>query len=417
MQLNGFTILMTLILCYSNVLSQFKPNDTALYAAYPIINQQAVKLIGDSIAFQEFASKLHSFTTANHPAFHVLHIGDSHVQAGFFTEPIRELFSSIYGYGGPGVVFPYQVAKTNGPPGFSSSSDYTWTAKRNVKYNIPLPTGLCGHTIYSTNPSASFNIRFNEDSSYNRIRNLTIFHSNRDTNFNYIVTGDDSIIAHMDSSFQDIRATRFIFSKDVSRIRVSNNKTDSKQVSSTITGMYCNNGNSNTAITSVIGVNGARYNDYMSSDWFIEQVSHVAPQLIILSLGTNESFEYNKLNLTQFASTIDSMVSRLKNLPSMPIILLTTPPAVCRSKRVSKRIIYIPNTYTALVRQVILDQAAKNHLLAFDLYKAMGGEKSMKWWALKHMTDKRQIHFTKPAYRISGSLLASALARLMENQK
>ncbi|MFN5843350.1 MAG: hypothetical protein ACK45G_08965, partial [Bacteroidota bacterium] len=100
---------MTLILCYSNVLSQFKPNDTALYEAYPIINQQAVKLIGDSIAFQEFASKLHSFTTANHPAFHVLHIGDSHVQAGFFTEPIRELFSSIYGYGGPGVVCPYQV--------------------------------------------------------------------------------------------------------------------------------------------------------------------------------------------------------------------------------------------------------------------------------------------------------------------
>ena len=45
----------------------------------------------------------------------VLHLGDSHVQAGFFTMPIREYFGRQFGLSGPGLIAPYRILGTNEP--------------------------------------------------------------------------------------------------------------------------------------------------------------------------------------------------------------------------------------------------------------------------------------------------------------
>ncbi len=45
----------------------------------------------------------------------VLHLGDSHVQAGFFTMPIREYFGRQFGLSGPGLIVPYRILGTNEP--------------------------------------------------------------------------------------------------------------------------------------------------------------------------------------------------------------------------------------------------------------------------------------------------------------
>ena len=41
----------------------------------------------------------------------------------------------------------------------------------------------------------------------------------------------------------------------------------------------------------MIGVNGATYDDYNNTEIFFNQLPHLNPDLVIVSLGTNESFE------------------------------------------------------------------------------------------------------------------------------
>ncbi len=392
--------------------AQLVVNDSDLLKNCPIIRLDKSHLIGDSIALQGLRNKMSMYNATPHPTLNVIHIGDSHVQAGSFSESLQNLFCTQYGNGGIGLIFPYRVAKTNGPSGYVSSSNHSWVARRNVIVKLNLPTGISGHTIHSKDPSASFSISLKQDSviTISSIKTLTIFHADRDTNYSYLVTGDDSVKASIDSSSLTNHSSSFIFPKNVFSITIKSNATAPTQKSSTITGLYVTNGNANAAITSVIGVNGARYSDYLHSEWFDEQLSSLNPQLIIVSLGTNESFEYTKLDVNIFAQQIDSLVTLLKGMPSKPIVILTTPPAVCMAKRRSKHIVYVPNPYVAKVRQTILQQAAKNHLLVFDLYEAMGGEHSMKWWAEHRMTDKRRIHFTNQGYRILGLLLARSIA-------
>ena len=45
----------------------------------------------------------------------VIHLGDSHVQAGHFTVPIRKSFTQRWGDGGIGWVAPFRLLGTNPP--------------------------------------------------------------------------------------------------------------------------------------------------------------------------------------------------------------------------------------------------------------------------------------------------------------
>ena len=58
-----------------------------------------------------FAQKL----KANNKVTNILFLGDSHIQAGWIPEVLRQRFTEKYGYAGRGLVFPYAVANSNGP--------------------------------------------------------------------------------------------------------------------------------------------------------------------------------------------------------------------------------------------------------------------------------------------------------------
>ena len=45
----------------------------------------------------------------------IIHLGDSHIQAGHFTMPIRQSFTQRWGNGGLGWVGPFRLLGTNPP--------------------------------------------------------------------------------------------------------------------------------------------------------------------------------------------------------------------------------------------------------------------------------------------------------------
>ena len=73
-----------------------------------------------------------------------------------------------------------------------------------------------------------------------------------------------------------------------------------------------------------IGVAGARYKDYLGEELFAQQLQLFNPDLVILSLGTNESFD-SKYNETSFALLVDSMINTIKKSIPNASILITLP--------------------------------------------------------------------------------------------
>ncbi|MGZ5243917.1 MAG: hypothetical protein ACXWW0_08480, partial [Bacteroidia bacterium] len=67
-----------------------------------------------------FFGKLAHLVSVGDKQINIVHIGDSHIQADFFSNRMRQMFQSYFigGNGGRGFVFPYTMARTNNPSNY-----------------------------------------------------------------------------------------------------------------------------------------------------------------------------------------------------------------------------------------------------------------------------------------------------------
>ena len=75
----------------------------------------------------------------------------------------------------------------------------------------------------------------------------------------------------------------------------------------------------------MIGVNGAMYAHYDSSVYFVDQLISLHPDLVIISLGTNEAYTKYFTEL-EFEENMDMLVSKIRTAMPDANFLLTTPP-------------------------------------------------------------------------------------------
>ncbi|WP_446685096.1 GDSL-type esterase/lipase family protein [Flavobacterium procerum] len=84
-------------------------------------------------------------------------------------------------------------------------------------------------------------------------------------------------------------------------------------------------------IYSGIGVNGAKYSDYNKYPLFFEQLKSLHPDLLVFSLGTNES--YDKLDAEKYIRELREFISKIREQKiEAPIIVMTPPPSLLRRK-------------------------------------------------------------------------------------
>lgn len=172
----------------------------------------------------------------------------------------------------------------------------------------------------------------------------------------------------------------------------------------------------NGVLYSAIGINGAMYQHYNEqSSILAAQMEVLQPQLVIISLGTNEA--YSSLSASSFRAQIDSAVQLIKRTRPDVSIVLTTP---AESKRTSKKafrrkagkkyrtyykVAYYPNPYITVVTQQIMNYCRENGLACWNfnaLTRSMAGSFSGAW-AIDH------IHFNARGYQLQGRLLYEAL--------
>lgn len=370
---------------------------------YTFIRDTLNYLINDS-ALSGFYKKLDELQNGTRDKIVVVHIGDSHIQADYFSGMMREQLQRKFGNAGRGLVFPYRAAKTNEPRNFTTSTNVTWEAKRNVFPKLPLPIGISGITIRTYDSSAYLDFNIQDADSLNYAFNkIKVFHYKAPDAFDLAVTDETQTnLAYINSRI----TTPDFFTTEISLRDTTHNfqlhmiKSDSTQMQSMIYGVELENSQKGL-VYDMIGVNGAMFAHYDSSVYFVDQLVSLHPDLVIISLGTNEAYT-KYFTEHEFEENMDMLVSKIRAVVPDANFLLTSPPDGYRYRKYK-------NASVAKAVTVQKNYCEKNNAAYWDFYHLMGGFGSIYKWYTKGLAQRDYLHLTKAGYEIEGHLLFNAL--------
>lgn len=345
----------------------------------------------------------------------ILHLGDSHIQAGFFPEATATLLQKQFGDAGRGWVFPWNLANTNGPADYRWNSTARWSADRVIDRYKPTVLGPGAIMISSTQSSPALAYNRREDSPENNISQAELFYDAGPEEATVVSPGAD--ISVFGPPFREASSTMKVahlnFDDPVQSFQVRWDDKGSQPFH--FYGAMLFNGKPGIQYNAV-GINGAMYSQYNdANNTLVAQMDVMKPQLVIISLGTNEAF--GSLNASNFRTQIDSTVSVIRRYQPGASILLTTP---AESKRVSKhavrkkvgkkyktfyKISYYPNPYIAVVTQQIMSYCKEKGIACwnFNAENRFRDAEFASGWAGDH------IHFNARGYQLQGRLLYDAI--------
>ncbi len=134
----------------------------------------------------------------------------------------------------------------------------------------------------------------------------------------------------------------------------------------------------------------------------------LSPDLIIISLGTNESFD--KKEVTEYIAQLNIFIEniRAKN-PKVCILLMTPPPSLFKRK--------YPNTFVAAYAENILIQEVDENYASWDMFSELGGLYSVNKNAAKGLMSSDKVHYSVQGYEQQGMLFTEALLNAYDNFK
>ncbi len=397
--------------------SEQLPAYDSLKLLYPFLMPEKNNICGDLTSLIPFFQKLEKTELRDKGQVVVVHIGDSHVQAGYITQPLRVGLQEQFGNAGIGIIFPYRVAKSNGPPGYLTVADTPWIASRSADIHGTLPTGISGFTLWSNQTSPSFTVEFTSPEVFgNGASQITVFHAPRNNSLAFSIINEINGLPYpVIDSLKD-NSTTFRLEDHPEKIRIRGIRKNDSLLSATFYGMSLQS-EAHGVIVHTIGVNGATFANYLRSEHFVEQLVQLNPNLLIFSLGTNEAASYKTFEPETFKATIDSLMLNIRNAGIKAAIMFTTPPGIYKSIRKKRRTSWVPNPVADTVSIILRDYASANSMTYWDWFSIMGGATAMAKWKSKKMTDKRYIHFTSKGYGIQGMFLLEAINQSYKNYK
>ncbi|MDR1877796.1 MAG: GDSL-type esterase/lipase family protein [Flavobacteriaceae bacterium] len=363
--------------------------------------QKKYSFVQDSLNVIHNAEELNGFFSvlkSGKKQINILHIGDSHLQQSPVSVVLRSEFQKLFGNAGRGLIVPYHVAGTGSPHDIFSSSANKWEGKRNCKPLLPQANGIGGITIESKDSVSAFIIELTEDYAFTK---MTVFFENdgksHDLQAKDLLTGQ--IVSLKDNlSKSDSNVAVIQFQKPTTKVEISGKKTEPNQTHTTIFGINTENEQKGLIYHS-IGVNGSEYFHYDTSKYFNEETPFLNPDLIIISLGTNEAFRNNiDFDEKRIKKEVGSFITHLKEYNPVVPFLITTPANVYKDK--------VENPRIKTVRDILISYCKENHIAYWDLQEITGKAEN---WKNNDLLNKDLIHFNDYGYQLQGNLLFNAI--------
>lgn len=462
--LNKIRFLWVALLVSYNLFSQtdslFVEIDT-LAVEIPVTANQ----IHNPEAMQPFFHKLQKIQKEKNGKINIVHIGDSHIQADFFSGYMRKNLQSQFGNGGRGLVFPHSLAKTNGVGDVRFTSNQSWESQRNISPDSGKPVGISGFSLETK--ADDFVIDMTVKNPEYHFSQLKIITPNNQKMFDVALSYNTIVVEsekpkttiHKIKSGENLSVIAAKYNVSVSSIKSANGlkgtairagktlkiptnqkeklafqrkefiplvtekeagfysfKTDTLLSSVylipaleakdyALNGIVLEN-NTSGIVYHTIGVNGAKYSDYTKYPLFFEQLAVLQPDLVIISLGTNESFD--KMVTPEYMKQLLLMKAQILTQNPNAILLITTPPPSQFKRR-------YPNTFVADYTREILAQASTQNYAVWDLFSQLGGLFGVSKNLQEGIIGGDKVHYTKKGYEYKGQLFLEALINAFQN--
>ncbi|MBU8892798.1 MAG: hypothetical protein KOO66_08460 [Bacteroidales bacterium] len=371
----------------------------------PFINCDANEIIrfkNDSNT-NNLIQKLTNLKSGKNESVQIVHIGDSHLQAGFLTEKIKQQLFQYYSnsdtIAAPGFIFPYAIAKTNNPFFFKVDYTGTWDWCKNTDQEKNCSLGLSGITVRTKDSIASIcikmqNQKYNDPLKYyfNHIKILhnTINHPGIKINGKNVKTFD----GYSSIELQNLT--------DSFCIEISQQNENHFELYGIILGNSISKINYHS-----IGVNGATAQSYLQCDYFSGHLQNINPDLVIISLGTNEAYDddFSKL---EHEYILKDLIYQIQDVSHNAAILIISANDHLKNREFA-------NLNIQKVNDNIVNICKELNLNYWDFYNIMGGENSIIDWYEKGLTSEDKLHLKRSGYEIQGELFFKAFINMIEN--
>ncbi len=435
----------------------------------------SVNEIIDAPNLDSFFDKLSALKREEIQELSIVHIGDSHVQADFWTGELRRLFQDEFGNRGRGLVFPFILANSHNPKDIHITSNVTWNYKRNIFKKGP-EMGIAGAAIATDNPAFFIDVVLGDSLSPIQYNKITLFNKKGPRAFDFTLGKGDvkkadlkkqptkrryhrvrsgETLSHLARRYgcsvsslkrwNGLRSsrinigqrlvvskpiyvkpktpdfTRFAYlanteypdsvfaatlylDKPANQLVIKGEKQSEQQKEMIFHGVSFENTTRPGILYHAVGVNGASFYHFNKSAHFFEQIGALNADLIVVSLGTNESLS-SGFDVRIFSDQIDEFLTKMSKVyPGIPILLITNPAAQKNNK-------INPNTERAA--GVIRKKAMDYGCALWDLKLIMGD--LMEPWKKSGLARPDGIHFTEEGYQLQGKLLYNALIKQYES--
>lgn len=366
------------------------------------INWDDNVLYRDSDApLQGFFSSMDSLILLGDRKVSVLHLGDSHIQAGFFSNEVRVQFQRHFflGNGGRGMVFPYKMARTNGPINYGIDYRGSWDDCKLSAQRTGCRTGIAGYAAETRDTNSLITVYVNHkahnpDYTTSRVK---VFHE----------TGPQTLTPYLkDASvievIEDSHYTEFVMLNDTDVVTLALRQDSISQQSFRFYGISLENEDPGVVYHS-FGVNGADIPDWLACPLLEEHLAALQPTLIIISLGTNDAY-MKYFNKEEYLASYTALMARLRKGAPNASIILTTPGDNYRYRQ------YF-NSNNIAAREVVFELAEAENLSVWDFFTVMGGPNSVYEWYKNGLASSDKLHLTQRGYQLKGKLLFEAIMR------
>lgn len=331
----------------------------------------------------------------------IVHLGDSHIQIGYFSAQIREILNSIGDLKGSGITFPYSLAKSVDGAIYKAKKNGRWDGENILSTRPKLDLSLTGYSIKTLDSNASISFQF-KDPKFN-FSELKIWYNTDSLSFTPSL-GDNFELKEIVRTNGKIGFARFSRKNPVTQFDLKLIKSDSSAKEFQLHGLDFITTNSDFEYHS-LGVVGAQFTHLIQHTLlWKEHMKMLNPDLLIISYGTNEAYNGN-FDSNSYSKQINRFLNEIRELIPSVSILITSPPDTRSRNRIPK------------MQNAIVESQSKVQSSFYDLNKVMGGFGSFQPWYENDLFLKDKLHLNKAGYQLQAKLFMLALIGQLESNK
>lgn len=331
----------------------------------------------------------------------IVHLGDSHIQIGYFSAQIREILNSIGDLKGSGITFPYSLAKSVDGAIYKAKKNGRWDGENILSTRPKLDLSLTGYSIKTLDSNASITFQL-KDPKFN-FSELKIWYNADSLSFAPSL-GDNFELKEIVRTNGKIGFARFSRKNPVTQFELKLIKSDSSAKEFQLHGLDFITTNSDFEYHS-LGVVGAQFTHLIQHTiLWKEHMKMLNPDLLIISYGTNEAYNGN-FDSNAYSKQINRFLNEIREVVPSVSILLTSPPDTRSRNRIPK------------MQNAIIESQSKVQSSFYDLNKVMGGFGSFQPWYENDLFLKDKLHLNKAGYQLQAKLFMLALIGQLKSNK